>query len=354
MRQPPIHCVCTTRNVLTSLALCAAANAACAQSGVTIYGLIDTTIRYTSHTRTTTTPRFAVGEGLYTGSRFGLRGSEDLGGGLKAIFTMEMGFDASTGNQLQATSAAGYGQNAAPNGRAWGRESFVGLSSRTWGTLTLGRQYTLAQQLTNKLQPFGNPNIDSLNVLAMHHIPRQDNMIKYQKQFGTASVLATYTASEGNGKSTGLAGTYSAPGLELAAYGSHMSAATGGEVRKIYGVGGSYQISQDWKGFAIYMHRSNAISTQTDKVGYVALNYAISPAVLLTATHVQDRQNAFATNKSGSRKVTQLQVAYALSKRTDVYLSFDQNQIDGGFVRPAFIGRESSQTGVSLGLRQRI
>jgi general bacterial porin, GBP family len=64
--------------------------------------------------------------GTYTASRLVFRGTEDLGGGLNALFHLEHGFSADTG----ATAA-----------KFWNRGSYVGLNSKSWGTLTLGRQY---------------------------------------------------------------------------------------------------------------------------------------------------------------------------------------------------------------------
>jgi predicted porin len=57
-----------------------------------------------------------------------LKGEEDLGGGLKAIFQLENGFDPGTGKLNQG-------------GREFGRQAFVGLTRDQWGTVTLGRQY---------------------------------------------------------------------------------------------------------------------------------------------------------------------------------------------------------------------
>jgi predicted porin len=113
-----------------SLAVFGAVGVAHAQTSVTLYGTIDTSITYINH---------AAGEdnlwslgnssaGNLSGSRWGLKGAEDLGGGLKAIFQLENGFNPSTGRLGQG-------------GRMFGRQAYVGLTAEQYGSLTLGRQY---------------------------------------------------------------------------------------------------------------------------------------------------------------------------------------------------------------------
>src|ERR1700761_3316726 len=102
------------------------ASSAYAQSLVTLYGFVDEGLVYVNNQSGHANVETITGQ--TSGSRWGLRGSEDLGGGLKAVFTRENGFDASNGKLLQGN-------------REFGRQAFVGLSSDRWGALTLGRQY---------------------------------------------------------------------------------------------------------------------------------------------------------------------------------------------------------------------
>lgn len=102
------------------------ATAAHAQSSVTLYGLIDAGITYTNNQGGHSA--WSQSTGSVNGSRWGLRGAEDLGGGLKAIFVLENGFGINNGTLKQ-------------NGREFGRQAFVGLSHEQYGALTLGRQY---------------------------------------------------------------------------------------------------------------------------------------------------------------------------------------------------------------------
>ncbi|VXC90909.1 Outer membrane protein (Porin) [Burkholderia sp. 8Y] len=110
------------------------ANGASAQTSVTLYGLIDTGIQYQSSSTTlgtTSGGRSAVkmSNGVWQGSRFGLTGKEDIGGGTQVIFTLESSFNSGTGA-------------AVPTNGMFGRRSFVGLSNPAYGTVTIGRQYT--------------------------------------------------------------------------------------------------------------------------------------------------------------------------------------------------------------------
>ncbi|KAF1050277.1 porin [Xylophilus sp.] len=346
--------------IRTTFAACAAAAAGLwlpplchAQSSVTLYGVMDVTVRHASNAASGGGSLNTVGDGYFGGSRLGFKGSENLGGGLRALYMLEMGIDPSTGLLLQSTAAANYGQAASASSRAFGRESWVGLSSATWGALTFGRQYTLAHQAAARIQPMGNPNADAVIVLSNHHMARQDNMVKYAKEFGPFDVAGSVTLSEGNGRGSGLSAGYRAAGFDAVLYGQNLSAAAGGEVRRIRGGGAAYQIAPSWKAFLAYMTRSHEISPQRNKVATAGLHYYATPALTLTASYTHDRQNTFGTNASGRRQVAWLSADYYLSKRTDLYAAVDHNKIGGGYVLPSFMATRGSQTGVTAGVRHR-
>ncbi|KAG0163346.1 hypothetical protein DFQ28_003046 [Apophysomyces sp. BC1034] len=108
------------------------ATGAHAQSSVTLYGIVDAGFAYVHNVRdangsnASNLAKFSSGN--LSGSRWGLRGIEDLGGGLAALFQLENGFNIGTGTFSQGN-------------REFGRKAVVGLTSATWGTVTLGRQY---------------------------------------------------------------------------------------------------------------------------------------------------------------------------------------------------------------------
>ncbi|MGG2048109.1 porin [Burkholderia gladioli] len=99
-----------------------------AQSSVTLYGLIDEGLNFTSNAGGHSAYQLASGD--TGGSRWGLKGNEDLGGGNHAVFLLENGFNVNTGKLGQDSSE-------------FGRQAYVGLSSDHYGTLTLGRQYDI-------------------------------------------------------------------------------------------------------------------------------------------------------------------------------------------------------------------
>ncbi|QBR00647.1 porin [Paraburkholderia pallida] len=99
--------------------------AAFAQNSVTLYGKIDTGITYVSNEGGSA--NYRADDSKMYGNRWGLLGSEDLGGGLKAVFRLENGFALNTGQLKQG-------------GAEFGRQAYVGLSS-DFGTLLFGNQY---------------------------------------------------------------------------------------------------------------------------------------------------------------------------------------------------------------------
>ncbi|MFT3955805.1 MAG: porin [Piscinibacter sp.] len=334
----------------TLAVLVAAPMVAHAQSTVTVYGIIDATVRHAGNAASGGGSVWSVGDGAYTGSRLGFKGTEDLGGGMKAFFSLEQGLDPSTGTLQQTTATPNYGQAAAPSGRAWGRESLVGLSQKELGTLTLGRQYTFAHQLSGRFQPQPNPNQDSLSAFSTHHVSRQDNMAKYTLDLGSFNVGISKTFGEGtNGASWGLAGSYTSGPVDVVAYASNMDSFNGAETRKIRGLGGNYAVTSELKAFVGGMTRSHRVSKQENKVWTVGANYTVGQMVY-TISYVQDKQSEV---NAGKRTVAYIGADYLLSKRTDIYAEIDNNKLSGAYPLPSFMGTRASATGASVGMRHR-
>jgi predicted porin len=323
---------------------------ASAQTNVTVYGIVDASVRRADNANAAGQSVTSLNDGVYVGSRWGLRGSEDLGGGLKAVFTLESGFDPSSGTMQQANASASNGSGAAPNGRLFGREASVGLDSPL-GLVTLGRQYTLAHPLSGRFQPQPNPNLDAISMFSTHHVARQDNMARYYKQLGPVGVYASYTFNEANGRGRGVGATYSAGPLELVAYYQEINNAANTATRGISGAGGSYVVTKGLKTFVGYMKRNDrGTSAQENDVWSVGVNYNITEPLVLTVNYAQDRQSGV---NAGKRKMGYIGLDYLFSKRTDIYAEVDNNRLSGAYPLPAFMGTRDSSTSISVGLRHR-
>jgi predicted porin len=160
---------------ITAPVLLSFAGIAAAQSSVELYGIVDAGIAYRSNERTVSPGAYtghsnvAVASGNLSGSRWGIKGQEQLGADWFALFLLEDGFDVATGKIQQ-------------NGGLFGRQAFFGIGSTRTGTVTLGRQYTSLNDFVATVSPvnyiggFGaHPgDIDDLDQTA-----RVNNSIKY-------------------------------------------------------------------------------------------------------------------------------------------------------------------------------
>lgn len=179
------------RNQLLAAAiLVAMGQGAWAQSNVVLYGVVDAGLSY--ETGNAAGNVLKVGSGIAGGSRFGFKGSEDLGGGTSAIFLVEGGMQLDTGASAQG-------------GLAFGRQSYVGVADRTIGTLTLGRQYAPEYLANVFADPFSSgTSADSKNLInPVADGGRMSNSIVYASpQWRGWSTQVAYQAGETAGDNT--------------------------------------------------------------------------------------------------------------------------------------------------------
>lgn len=158
------------KTLLAAALLAGFAGVAQAETSVTLYGIIDTGIGY-NKVKGDGFDGSKIGmiNGVQNGSRWGLRGTEDLGDGLQAVFQLESGFNSGNGNHAQ-------------NDRLFGRQATIGLQSDSWGRLDFGRQTNIASKYFGSIDPFGagfgQANI-GVGMSAMNTV-RYDNMVMYQ------------------------------------------------------------------------------------------------------------------------------------------------------------------------------
>ncbi|MEK6346409.1 MAG: porin [Burkholderia sp.] len=379
---------------LFSLASVAAMGSAHAQSSVTLYGLIDTSLTYVNHAQGSKNS-WLLGNssaGNLSGSRFGIKGSEDLGGGLKAIFQLENGFNPSTG---------GLGQG----GRMFGRQAFVGLASDHFGTVTLGRQY---DPLVDLIQPitadnyFGSVFATAGDVDNYDNSFRVDNAVKYTSplisgvQFEAMYSFGGVAGSTSSKQSYSAAVSYNGGPLALAA-GYYYAANTAGNAGQRAGwsstsdgtfdgpINGGYQTAHSlgiarvagqytFGAFTAGASYSNAqyrrdgasLFAQNERynTGQGFLNYQLNPSLLLGVGYSYTKATG---DTSATYHQASLGADYTLSKRTDIYLTAAY-QHASGTTRDSVTGQTvaaqasigsygyagtNSQTLVNLGLRHR-
>jgi len=352
----------------TLLALTAAASAmsgaAFAQSSsssVTLYGVADAGISFQNHVQSAPGQGgsvYAVSSGGMSGSRWGLRGVEDLGNNLKGVFVLESGIDIDTGKSGQG-------------GRLFGRQAYVGLQS-SYGAITLGRQQNSLYDLFGAYDPMAAGPIYSLNSVDNQFNGRADNALKYTGTFGGLTATGFYsTARDVNsglggevpgafrvGKNFGGGLAYSSGPFSVgAAYDQYQGStlATADLAAKRAAIGASYAFGSA-KLFAGYRWMRDEVTTgkaRHDNLYWAGAQYKFTPAFSMTgAAYYTDART---DNKDSLMFV--LNADYALSKRTDAYLlvGYVVNHGDAtfGVTNTANTLPGQNQTGAMIGVRHR-
>ncbi|WP_090549972.1 porin [Paraburkholderia caballeronis] len=210
-----------------SVAAFAASSAAMAQSSVTLYGMLDSSIGYTSNVGGH--QKVSLDSGAAGSNKWGLKGQEDLGGGLAAVFKLENGFNIATGGIG--------GQGPIGSTRSlFNRQAYVGLASDRYGTLRLGRQLDAVTEMVQGLtgdavsaSAFSTPgDVDNND-----NTTNQNNAVKYISPiFRGFQVEGAYSfggvaGATGSGQSWSVAADYAQGGLTAA--GGYFHAANQGE-----------------------------------------------------------------------------------------------------------------------------
>jgi len=159
------------KSLIAGAVALAFAGAAFAQSSTTLFGVVDGGVTHTQfkgvNGQKATNNGFM--NGGQAGNRWGVRGSEDLGNGLQAVYVLESGFGLNNGVSAQGN-------------RLFGREAAVGLASSDFGRVTFGRQPIMAYRwFSSVATPFSIGNYQARAAGAFSHgQTRYDNQIQYQ------------------------------------------------------------------------------------------------------------------------------------------------------------------------------
>jgi predicted porin len=324
-----------------ALGAAAFASHAYAQNSVTLYGIVDTGVMYV-HNSSGQATQVSMVSGSLSGSRWGLKGTEDLGGGLTAIFQIENGFNSGTGQLGQG-------------GRMFGRQAFVGLTGSDWGSVTLGRQY---DPLVDLIQPVQGDNYLAGFFTSPGDVDNADNSVRFDNAvkwtsptwsglqleamytFGgvagavgsgqTYSTAAAYTNGPvalaagymhiDNGNATlSTRGTTSADSLFNSAVNDAYASARSVNIAR---AGGNYTIGQvilgGYLSYSEYNPDASSTFTQSEKYGIGSL-YAVWQVTPVLQTEAGYTYMKSSGDSSAKQNQFSLGADYFLSKKTDVY-----------------------------------
>lgn len=315
------------KSLLALAVLASIAGAAQAQSSVTIYGVLDMALQRQdlgAAAGSTT----ALDSGIQSGSRLGFKGSEDLGGGLKANFQLEMGINADTGASAQ--------------GRTFGRQSFVGLSG-DFGAVNFGRQYSPLFIAVDSFDPFGTgitsgtAGVGTSGYGAAHFFvpgnPRIDNSISYSSNsmsgFAVNAIYGLGTETPGNnsaGRYMDVSGTYNAGPLFAELVYTDSNNTAGNNSTKSILAAGTYNFD------VVTVHAAFQV-VEDDGVGASAVDrqvLSLGVSVPMGAGTFIANYIDLANQNSLAGKADSSQIAlgytYSLSKRTNLYTSLSRTE----------------------------
>jgi predicted porin len=382
--------IATECAIAMAAAMALIASPSYAQTSVTVYGLIDAAVVANNKVAiaggNTTGSSLSIASGTLQGSRLGFKGTEDLGGGLKALFVVEAGFNVNNGSSGQG-------------GVMFGRTSIVGLTG-SYGQVALGRQtdfaYTDLSTYTSS-SPFGfSTLVNSVhaNNLDRTEGSRLNNSIRYDtpgtlggfkasaiygmgQQAGngsagqSAGVGAAYTAgpftaglSYFQAKAASAAGvTPTVPSSDTGTVCANVTGHAGDTCLKTTTLVTGYKagpmlvyaswshVQQPLAGVSATQSLGGASNRQINLFD-VGMTYNLTGPLKLLASVVQDRA-AFVGTTSGRVLQYNLGVDYVLSKRTDLYSLFGTQQTSdmlapGIFGAP---GADNSQSVFLVGMR---
>lgn len=350
------------KRIWITAALSTACCIAHAQSSVTLFGTLGGGMRWVNGVQGGQS--IGYNNNIIAGNDFGLRGKEDLGGGLKAVFALDGAFNSGTGALKSA-------------GTLFSQAAYVGLAGG-FGRVTFGRQFNASEDLGIVLDPSGGRG-QSLaiepgvlyggNFFTLDS--RFNNMVKYIGAVGGWRFAASYSAG-------GVAGnTHAGSNLSAAAMYQYQAllggvsyertySATGAQWAQTLQAGGTLQLGMA----RLYLSYADLAVTgstagsprRRDKIPSSGVVYQVTPFLQLTAAVYDDiASNLGNVGGANGHKLTSYAVVeYFLSKRTELYAEVDRNGFTGAYMRDptnlaAFGMRPgaSATTGVSLGLMTR-
>ena len=306
------------KSLLALAVLGAFAGVASAQTNVTIYGVADVGIQRTELSPGESTT--SLSSGNQSGSRIGFKGTEDLGGGLKANFQLENGYDISNGQMAQG-------------GRLFGRQAWVGLSGG-FGAVKFGRQYTPIFIAHDTIDPMGtglSGDGSGMSAVFNAYGTRMDNAINYSISAGGFSGEVAYGLGEvagenSAGRQIGVGVSYAnGPLTVVGAYHDANDTTVGSEAdARTLLIGGAFDLN------VVKLHAAFADNRGDDAVGGTALrdrdymlgvSAPVGGAGNIMASYIRHDQRLGGTTDADA-DYWAIGYTHNLSKRTNLYTSY--------------------------------
>jgi predicted porin len=314
------------KKLLTMAVASALAAPVAALADVSVYGSIDTGIKQQSKVWSaagTEESRLTVEGQQKKTNRWGFKGSEDLGGGLMANFTLEGGYDSDTGQMGATGSGAGL----------FGRYAVVGLS-KGGNKIDLGKDYTLNFRTHGIYDPLSHDYGGAAGVQGnITAGTRTNNSIMAAFRFGAGGVAVQYAPGEEAGDNG--SGSYRAVNGDMAfgpatigvAWGSREAVAPATTDTTTINVGGAYKMGA----FTFRLGLSTETidtSNESQKLSG-GVQYDFSPTLTGRVSLYDFTVENSGGTEIGSARTLVVNMEYSLSKRTLVYFVFDRKTLDG-------------------------
>ncbi len=327
------------KSYIALAALALVSGLASAQSSVTVYGKVDLGMVLDSGNPSGKSIRLS--SGVTGGSRLGFKGVEDLGGGLKAGFTLETGYcaDSAAGNAATVKNGSTtVGTTTVPN-FCTGSNAFMGRQAHgdltgAFGAIVAGRQFSLGYETISRLDPFGSGYAGQTVNLVDPSGTRLNNSVRYTTPavYGlTASGEIQFGETTGNwqaGRETGGQVAWANGPAYVAFTLYNLENANGtGAARKNYQLGGTYDFG------VVKVHvmgqRGEGDPTGAKKVDVLDILGGVTVplaggSLLASYVHHNDKTAAAVSGSTGDEDAAQWGIGYnyPLSKRTAIYTSY--------------------------------
>lgn len=349
---------------LLAIAAFASAGAACAQSSVAIFGVVDTVLQFG---RGTVSDKTQLTNSGNSPSRIGFRGVEDLGGGMAATFWLEAGLQpdngagAATNTNNQASGAAGAGLNGG-QGLVFNRRTTLGLSGRL-GEVRLGRDFVPQSWNVQLFDPFTNNGVGTsqvaspgigVGILGVTAV-RASNGIFYftPRDLGGFYGQAMYYLGENNsglptskdGNGSGFRLGFATGVFDVAVASGRTKYAAGDVVQS--NIGGAWRFGESRLLGQISRDRAGALHGK---------GWVLGGQIGVGTGEVRVSYSRYETNAVGNPETNKLALGYVhnLSKRTAAYATYARLKNSGGATSAlggAVTERDTSSSGFDIGVR---